>query len=724
MNQLRSSSIPLEEVARRPGPGQAIPGNIQFSPDDKLITFLLSPDGSLDRQLYGFDPETGERQLLLAPAGGGTTEATVSLEEALRRERQRQLETGVTSYIWAPKEARILLPLQDGLYMLDEIGGQPRPLVKGDGNPILDPRFSPDGQWVAYVQAAELYVVPVSGGEPRQLTFGAREAGLTHGLAEFVAQEEMRRSRGYWWAPGSNSLAFVEVDERHIPVYRIMHQGKAALGTGAQEDHRYPFSGRANAYVRLGVVPLEGDDPVWMDLGSDPDIYLARVNWLPGGQLIAQVENRRQTELAMWRYMPGTGRSQRLVHEASDVWINLHELFRPLPHSDKPYSEGFIWGSEKTGFMHLYLHDREGNLIRPLTAGDWMVTGLAAVDKANELIYFTATLDSPLENHLYVTSFAGETPRRITTKPGMHSVTIDHACERFVDVHQAIDQPPQVTLCALADGAVLATIYDEVDPRIAEMGLEPPELVSLTNRDGITLHGAIFRPDSAGDGPYPTIVQVYGGPHAQMVTNGWGLTVFMRAQYLRSLGFLVFVLDNRGSARRGLAFEGAIKWDMGDLEVQDQVDGVNWLVAQGLTDPERVGIYGWSYGGYMSLMCLARAPETFKVAVSGAPVVHWDGYDTHYTERYMGLPADNPDGYEVASVLNHVAGIQGKLLLVHGLIDENVHFRHTARLINALIAARKPYDLLLFPDERHSPRRLGDRVYMEERVRDYFLAHL
>ncbi|MCA9985184.1 MAG: S9 family peptidase, partial [Anaerolineales bacterium] len=266
------------------------------------------------------------------------------------------------------------------------------------------------------------------------------------------------------------------------------------------------------------------------------------------------------------------------------------------------------------------------------------------------------------------------------------------------------------------------TIYDEVDPRIAEMGLEPPELVSLTNRDGITLHGAIFRPDSAG--PYPTIVQVYGGPHAQMVTNGWGLTVFMRAQYLRSLGFLVFVLDNRGSARRGLAFEGAIKWDMGDLEVQDQVDGVNWLVAQGLTDPERVGIYGWSYGGYMSLMCLARAPETFKVAVSGAPVVHWDGYDTHYTERYMGLPADNPDGYEVASVLNHVAGIQGKLLLVHGLIDENVHFRHTARLINALIAARKPYDLLLFPDERHSPRRLGDRVYMEERVRDYFLAHL
>jgi dipeptidyl-peptidase-4 len=198
----------------------------------------------------------------------------------------------------------------------------------------------------------------------------------------------------------------------------------------------------------------------------------------------------------------------------------------------------------------------------------------------------------------------------------------------------------------------------------------------------------------------------------------------MRAQYLRSLGFLVVRIDNRGSARRGLAFEGALKHDVGNVETQDQVDGVQWLVAQGLTDPARVGIYGWSYGGYMSAMCLARAPETFKVAVAGAPVTHWDGYDTCYTERYMGTPQSNPEGYVVSSVMAHVDAIQGKLLLVHGLIDENVHFRHTARLINALIRARKPYDLLLFPDERHSPRRLEDRVYMEERIRDCFLKNL
>jgi dipeptidyl-peptidase-4 len=272
---------------------------------------------------------------------------------------------------------------------------------------------------------------------------------------------------------------------------------------------------------------------------------------------------------------------------------------------------------------------------------------------------------------------------------------------------------------------LLGTLYDERDPRLDQLRLDPPELITLQNRHGITLYGAIFRPpERSGTGPYPTLVYVYGGPHAQLVVDAWSLTVTMRVQYLCSLGFLIFVLDNRGSARRGLAFEAVIKHDMGHAEVEDQVDGVRWLVAQGLADPQRVGVFGWSYGGYMALMCLARAPEIFKVAVAGAPATHWDGYDTHYTERYMGTPQSNPQGYQVSSVVNHVADLQGRLLLVHGLIDENVHFRHTARLINALIAARKPYDLLLFPDERHMPRKLADRVFMEEQVRDYFLKHL
>ncbi|MDQ2996392.1 MAG: DPP IV N-terminal domain-containing protein, partial [Chloroflexota bacterium] len=345
----------------------------------------------------------------------------------------------------------------------------------------------------------------------------------------------------------------------HIPIYRIVHQGKNATGEGAQEDHRYPFAGAPNAKVRLGVVPAVGLEgiaaPVWMDLGAEQDMYLARVQWLPDGSLSAQIENRAQTTLDLLRFDPRTGARSTLLQETSAVWINLHQIFRPLHSGD--YAGGFIWASERDGFQHLYLYDQDGKLIRQLTRGEWLVESLAGVDEARGLVYFTATHESPLETHLYVVALAdagdADEPRKITAAPGKHAVALDHACARFVDTHDSLDQPPTITLRALDDGAQLATIFDERDPRVDELALVSPELVSLPSRDGVTLYGAIFRPPTRfGPGPHPAIVQVYGGPHAQTVTNSWSLTIAMRAQYLRSQGFLVFLLDNRGSARRGL----------------------------------------------------------------------------------------------------------------------------------------------------------------------------
>lgn len=719
-----SPTIPIEEIARIPLPGMAIPGEMNFSPDDRLVTFLYSPERSLTRQLFAFDPQTGERNLLVAPPSGGVTEENVSLEEALRRERMRQLEIGVTQYAWSG-QGRILIPSQGGVYISDGPAQPLRCLLQSSEQPALDARFSPDGNWVAYVQDSELYVIPSAGGTARQLTSGAREAGKTNGLAEYAAQEEMDRRQGYWWSPDSRWLAFEEADETHIPIYRIMHQGKAATGPSAQEDHRYPFAGQANAGVRLGIAPVEGGTPVWMDLGKNQDIYLARVDWLPDGRLAAQIMNRQQTRLDLLAFDPHNGKSSLLLREENATWINLHNMFFPLKNAFEGQTGCFLWASERSGFRHLYLYDSQGMLLHPITQGNWIVDTLSAVDETNGQVYFTAACQSPLECHLYVAPLSGGEPRRLTHKAGMHTVVIDHACRRFLDTYHSLQQPPTIALCSLQDGSLLATIFEDHDPRLDTMTLATPELISLQNRCGDTLYGAIYHPPASfGSGPHPTIVFVYGGPHVQMVNNSWLLTVRLRVQYLCSLGFLVFTLDNRGSARRGLAFEGAIKHDLGHLEVEDQVDGVRWLVKQGLADPQRVGIYGWSYGGYMSAICLARAPETFKVAIAGAPVTVWDGYDTCYTERYMGLPQDNPNGYEISSVLHHIPELTGKLMLVHGLIDENVHFRHTARLINALIAARKTYDLLLFPDERHSPRRLADRIYMEEQIRNYFLAHL
>ncbi len=721
-----AKAIPIEEVARIPRPGWAVPGAAQFRPDGKLISYLHSPEGGLVRQLYALDPHSGERYLLAQPPGEGVREENLSMEEKLRRERARMHELGVTSYAWSPKGDRLLLPFPDGLYIQDGArGAEPRKIVDAADGPLIDPRFAPDGRWIAFVRGGELWVVSADGGTPVQVTKpGEGESDRTRGLAEYIAQEEMDRRRGFWWSPDSSMLAFEEVDETHIPVYRILHQGQGSTGEGAQEDHRYPFAGQANARVRLGVTSREGGKAVWMDLGEDEDFYLARVSWLPDGRLAAQITNRAQDALELRSFDPHSGQSTLLLREENSVWINLHNIFHPIKKG--ALAGSFIWASEVSrcggsgGYRHLYLHNAQGECLGALTEGYWMVDGLAGVDEANGVVYFTSTKESPLESHLYAVDLRlpASEPRRITQEAGTHQVVLDPGCKQFIDNFNAVDSPPSLTLRSLEDGALLATIYENDDPRLEQLDLDPPEMVTLKSRDGVVLYGAVYCP--AGTGPFPTLVSVYGGPHAQMVANNWRMTSDLRAQYLRQQGFLVFVLDNRGSARRGLEFEGAIRHKLGDVEVRDQVDGVNWLVEQGLADPERTGIYGWSYGGFMAAMALARAPETFAAAVVGAPVTAWDGYDTHYTERYMGTPQTNAAGYEESSVMKYVPQMRGKLMLIHGLIDENVHFRHTARLINALIAARKTYDLLLFPDERHSPRRQGDRVFMEEQIVNFF----
>ncbi len=716
--------LPIKEIAHFPLPGMAVPSAFAFRPDDALLTCLYSPDGSLTNQMYAFDLNTGQMRPYLTAPGEGETEENLSLEERLRRERQRQRALGITTYAWAEAKNRILVPIKGALYVQDAENQPLRLLVSADGGPVIDPQFSPDGEWIAYVQDAELFVVAFAGGQPRQLTHGARGTGRTHGLAEYIAQEEMDRSSGFWWAPDSKQIAFTEVDETHIPIYRIVHQGKDATGEAAQEDHHYPFAGAENARVRLGVVPVDGGAPVWMHTEGDAYQYLARVRWLADGRLAAQFLNREQSQLKLVGFDPHSGAGKLILVETSGVWINLHHIFQPVRPQPGTPRDHFIWASERSGFRHLYLYRNDGTLVRGLTGGEWMVDALAGVDEKNGWVYFTATKETPLESHLYRVPLTGGEPQKLTQQPGMHAVKLDHARARFVDVYSSTQHPPRVDLCSLENGDLLCSLYEAKDDGIQALDLQPPELVTLNNRDGTLLYGAVYRPQGSGAAPYPAIVQVYGGPHAQTVNNSWAMTVSMRAQYLRSLGFVVFLLDNRGSARRGLEFEGALRHALGSVEVRDQVDGVRWLVNQGLADPRRVGIYGWSYGGYIALMCLAQAPDTFQAAVSGAPVTHWDGYDTCYTERYMGTPQSNPQGYAGWNVMQFVDQIRGRLMIVHGLIDENVHFRHTARLINALIRARKPYELLLFPDERHMPRKMEDRVYMEERIRDFFLESL
>ena len=716
--------IPIEEVAKFPPPGMAIPVSFAFSPDGRALTYLYGPDQSPVRSLYAMDVESGEKRVIQASVDPESAE--LSLEEQLLRQRQRQMGQGITRYSWNAARGVIAIPAQSGVYVKDGMDAPPRMAASADGGAIVTPQVSPDGTRLAFVRDAEIYVVPTpadgdGGGasSPKQITFGARGTGKTNGVAEYIAQEEMGRLSGFWWSKDGARIAFEQADETHIPPYRIMHLGKDDTGESAREDHRYPFAGEANARVRLGVVSADGGEPVWMDLGDSEDIYLARATWTPSGALIAQIQNREQTRLDLVEFDLSTGARTTILTETSDVWINLHDMFKPLKSGE------FVWASERDGFCHLYLYGEGGNLIRRLTGGEWVVDGLAGVDESARTAYFTGTKDGATERHLYRVSLDGGEIERITRESGVHSVTLDHRFRRFVDVFSDIQTPPTITLRSLEDGETLRPIHVPDDPRIESLDLAPPELTTVESEDGETLHAALYKPPPRfGEGPHPTVIYVYGGPHAQVVTNSWAMTCAMRIQRLRSLGYLVFSLDNRGGARRGVAFEGAIRHNMGDVEVRDQVAGVRQLAERGLTDPKRVGVYGWSYGGYMALMCLTRAPGVFKMGVAGAPVTHWDGYDAHYTERYMGTPQANADGYAASSPMTHIANLRGSLLIAHGLIDENVHFRHAARLINALIKARKRYELLMFPDERHMPRSLADRVYMEERIGEFFERNL
>lgn len=741
------SSFPLEEIVRYPLPGYVAPTSVSFSPDDNLIAYLFSPDHSLSRKVFCFNMETGKHELVFSPADGGLDESNISDEERLRRERARERGLGVTRYEWVKmgsvKKKMIMVPLPDGVYFYDlSCLKVDLKLESTPTSPIIDPHLSPDGCMLAFVRDYELHVLDLLYKKEKQLTSGAKGSTLTHGLAEYIAQEEMDRKNGYWWSLDSKFIAFTEVDSSEIPLYRIMHQGKSSVGPDAQEDHAYPFAGASNAKVKLGVVSIAGGPITWMDLlcggncgaAKSEEEYLARVNWMPGNVLTAQVLNRDHTKLKILRFDIKTGQRKVMFVEEHSTWINLHDCFTPLDKAVGSGSGGFLWASEKTGYRHLYLHDVDGTCLGPLTEGDWMVEQIAGVNEAAGLVYFTGTLGGPLESHLYCVRLVPgkahplSNPVRLSHSNGKHVVVLNHQMQSFIDIHDSLACPPCVFLCSLHDGSLITTLYDQPScvPRFKRLQFEPPEIVQTKANDGSVLYAALYKPDERkfGPPPYKTMISVYGGPGVQLVSDSWINTVDMRAQFLRSKGILVWKLDNRGSARRGLNFEGAVKHNFGRNDAEDQLSGAEWLIKQGLAKAGKIGLYGWSYGGYLSAMTLAQFPDVFCCAMAGAPVTAWDGYDTFYTEKYMGFPSENPSGYEFGSVMYHVRNIKGKLLIVHGMIDENVHFRHTARLVNAFVAAGKPYELLIFPDERHMPRRLRDRIYMEERIWEFIERNL
>ena len=710
---MTTQRLTLAQVASYPRPGMAGPAGIGFMPDGSALTWLHSASGSLVRSLWRVNPETGERSVLVGP---DDAPGELTREEELRRERTRTRELGVTSYSWA-RDADPPVLLIPGGPLLRVVVGDGDPEELPDTEAAVEPTLGPDGGSVSFARDGDLHVLDRESSELTRLTNEA-EDGLTLGLADYIAQEEFGQPRGHWWSRDGQQIALVRVDSRHIPEYPIVHQG---MDRPEVERHRYPFSGEANATVQLGVVPAAGGQIRWLEL-PDEDGYLVRVAWwpqpgAPAGRLVAQWLNRKQDRLRLIAF--GTdGSAETLIDEQQSPWINIGDEARGLDDGS------FLWASEASGFRHLSLRSDDGSLVRTLTNGEWMVTDLVGVDEARGLIYFGATRESLLQRHVYRVPLDGGEPERLTAPGGVQGGVLSRDGEWLATIGSSLERAPSIRV-QRTDGSAATTLYEQPDVTVPSLGLAPPLLRTFRAADGSELYGALYRPsESSADVPAPLLVAVYGGPHAQTVLDAWGLTVDMRAQYLAQQGFLVLKLDNRGMAGRGLAFEAHLHQRMGTIEVDDQAAAVQQLADSGDVDPARVGVYGWSYGGYMTVMSMLRRPDLFRVGVAGAPVSDWDGYDTGYTERYMATPQSNAEGYREASLLTHADKLQGQLLLVHGGIDENVHFRHTARLITALTAAGKDYDLLLFPQERHMPRDAAGLEYQERKLAEYFDRHL
>nr|WP_239019799.1 DPP IV N-terminal domain-containing protein [Sphingomonas suaedae] len=708
--------LTLERVFASPDLAGVAPRALKLSPDGKFVTLLRNrPDDNQRYDLWAMDTATGEWRMLVDSLKLGTG-AELSEAEKMQRERARiGGSKGIVAYDWAPDGKSILVPLDGDLY-LATLDGQVRRLTATEGGE-LNPVISPRGGYASFVRDQNLVVLDLASGKEIKATTEGKGT-VYFGEAEFVAQEEMGRRTGYWWSPDDRRIAVQRFDE--APVGIVSRAAIGAEGTKVY-DQRYPKAGTANVLVDLYVMNPDGSGRVKVDLGTETDIYLARVDWTPDGKtLLVQRQNRAQTVLDMLAVDPATGNSRVLFSERvkEKSWINLSDAYRPLKDGS------LIWWSERDGHGHLYRF-KAGKWTQ-LTKGDWEVADIVGVDEEKGRITFTGNSDGVLERHLYTVNL--NKPGAVTriTEPGWwHGASGDDSAERIIVTRSKSEQPAQVMLTDAA-GKRLAWVNEN---KVAGDHPYAPYLAShrakqfgtIKAADGTVLHWEMVTPKLEPGKKYPVFFHHYGGPHSQQVSKAWGGAL---QQYLVDRGYIWFVLDNRGAANRGKAFEDHLYRAMGSVEVADQLAGAAYLKTLDFVDADRIATYGWSYGGYMTLKMLQAAPGAFAAGISGAPVSKWELYDTHYTERYMGDPRQVQAAYDKANTVADATKIADPLLLIHGMADDNVVLEHSTVMMAKMQGAAVPFETMLYPGQTHRVAGPGISVHLWTTILNFLDRHM
>ena len=710
-------ALTIERIYASPSLTGSAPRSLTFSPDGSRVTFLRAKESDASvLDLWAMDIDGREPYLLVDSQVLAPDERELTEAERQLRERARISSTGIVRYDWDTQGEAILVPLDGDVFYVDVETGEARRLMDTPEYET-DARISPNGNFVSFIREQNLYVIDLASGEETAIT---TEGGglVSWGMAEFVAQEELSRRTGYWWSPDETHIALARVDES--PVENIQRMEIAADGSARVVDQRYPRAGTDNALVELFIAERETGARRPVELAETDDIYLARVNWAADSSAAyVQVLNRMQDQLTILAADPATGAASSWLVETTDIWINLTNDFRAL-------SDGTVlWTSEDMpgGFRHIQHRAADGSLITQVTAGDWVVGGINAVDLENGLVYFTGWIETPLERHIYSVPLDGSAaPTRITPGDGRWSARFGRDAATFIGTYSDPQTPPQTALYSV-DGTRIRWI--EENALVEGHPYFPyredhitPEYGTLTAADGTELHYQIFLPaDFDPNRQYPAIQYLYGGPHVQQVHRGWQS---MRAQMFAQRGYVYFTIDNRGSWNRGREFEGHIRHRMGSVEVEDQLVGLDHLKSLDFVDADRVGIWGWSYGGYMTLMATLQAPDAWAAGVAGAPVTDWTLYDTAYTERYMGHPDANFGGYEQSSVFAHLDNYETPLLLIHGMADDNVIFANSVRLYSELQQQRADFEMMTYPGQRHGVRGEDRSVHLWTMIVEYF----
>ena len=663
-----------------------------------------------------------------------TGEAVEVLFEIERIKRNPSEVKRITGYEFSPDESKILVynevervyrrSFLANYYVYDRKYRELIPLAEEGKQQV--PAFSPDGYMIAYVRDNNIYLKKLRFGTTSAITDDGEMNKIINGIPDWVYEEEFGYNRAFEWSPNSEDLAYVKFDESEVkefsfPLYKGSHPTREeyALYPGDYK-FKYPKAGEDNSKVSVHVFNVKNRTTKTMDIGDMKDVYVPRLRWSNDPDKLGILKmNRRQDQLELFVANPASGVANALLTVREDQYIteNVLDNIRFLPDG-----KHFVYVGQDDGYNHIYLYSMAGIQVRQLTKGEWDVTDYYGYDADEELFYFQAAKESPLQREVYAVDFEGEELVRLTPEEGFNSADFSEHFKFFVNTWSSADSVPVISVYE-ADGDRVRVIEDnsELSKRLANYDLPQKEFFTFSTSEGLLLNGYMIKPSGFDEQTrYPVLMSQYSGPNSQEVQDKYGVNW---EQYLASNGYLVVCVDGRGTGARGEEFQKSTYMQLGRLESDDQIETARYLGTLGYVDPDRIGIWGWSFGGYMSSICLSRS-DLFKIGIAVAPVTNWRYYDTIYTERFMRKPQVNPGGYDDNSPINMASDLSGRLFLIHGSADDNVHFQNTMEYAEQLIQAGKQFDMFVYPNRNHSIYGGNTRHHLYTMMSQYIFDNL